>query len=193
MSLSLPISLPSQPVNVRANPHGELIQQCLAGDVRAQRLFFETHYRLVLGITSRYALDQQQAKDFLNQTFLKAFSSLDQFRGEGEMGGWLRKICVSICLSQLRTRRNQPYAELPASTTEEVEAPLALQQLALEDLVALIQQLPPVPRAVFNLTAVEGLSHKEAGRRIGITEATSRYHLRQARLRLQAALKKINR
>lgn len=193
MTLSLPISLPSQPVNERANPNRELIRRCLAGDVRAQQLFFETHYRMVLGVTSRYALDRQQAKDFLNQTFLKAFSSLDQFRGEGEIGGWLRKICVNVCLGQLRTRRNQPYAELPASATEEAEAPLALQQLALEDLVALIQKLPPVPRAVFNLTAVEGFSHKEAGRRIGITEATSRYHLRQARLRLQATLKKVNR
>ena len=193
MTLSLPISMPSQPISVRTNPNRELIQQCLVGDARAQQVFFETHYRMVLGITSRYAVDRQQAKDFLNQTFLKAFTSLDQFRGDGEIGGWLRKICVNVCLGQLRTRRNQPYAELPASATEETEAPIALQQLALEDLVALIQQLPPVPRAVFNLTAVEGFSHREAGRRLGLTEATSRYHLRQARLRLQAALKKVNR
>jgi len=192
MSLSIPLSVPSQPANVRANPDRELILRCQAGDVRAQQIFFETHYRLILGITSRYALDRQQAKDFLNQTFLKAFTCLDQFRGEGEIGGWLRKICVNVCLGQLRTRRNQPYAELPASATEKTEAPLALQQLALEDLVALIQKLPPVPRAVFNLTAVEGFSHREAGRRLGITEATSRYHLRQARLRLQASLKKTN-
>lgn len=193
MPLSLPISLPSQSAGARMNPTREIIRRCLANDVRAQRIFFETHYRMVLGITSRYALDRQQAKDFLNQTFLKAFSSLDQFRGEGDIGGWLRTICVNVCLSQLRTRRNQPYAELPDSVTEEAEAPLALQQLACEDLVALIQQLPAVPRAVFNLTAVEGFSHKEAGRRLGISEVTSRYHLRQARLRLQEALKNLNR
>jgi RNA polymerase sigma-70 factor (ECF subfamily) len=193
MPLSLPISLPSQSASKLAHPTRELIRRCLANDVRAQRTFFETHYRLVMGITSRYALDQQQAKDFLNQTFLKAFSSLDQFRGDGEIGGWLRTICVNVCLGQLRTRRYQPYAELPASATEVAEAPLALQQLALEDLVTLIQQLPPVPRAVFNLTAVEGFSHKEAGLRLGISEVTSRYHLRQARLRLQNALKNLNR
>jgi RNA polymerase sigma-70 factor (ECF subfamily) len=171
----------------------DLVRSCLAGDARAQRLFFEQHHSLILGITSRYAVDQQQAKDFLNQTFFKAFRSLDQFRGEGEIGGWLRTVCVNVCLAQLRTRRNQPYAELPAMEQERSEAPVALRQLAMEDLVNLIQQLPPVPRAVFNLTAVEGMSHKDAALRLGMKEATSRYHLRQARLRLQAAVNNQNR
>ena len=69
---------------------------------------------------------------------------------------------------------------------------MELQKLAVEDLVALIRQLPEVPRTIFNLTAVEGYSHREAAAQLGIEEATSRYHLRQARLRLQAAVNKLN-
>ena len=191
MSLSLPISLNGKATTVRTSPQEDLIRRCLAKDARAQREFFDTHYRLILGITSRYAVDQQQARDFLNRTFMKAFSSLAQFRGEGEIAGWLRVICVNVCLGQIRTRRNQPYAELPDKETA-LAPPKALQQLAVEDLVKLIQQLPPVPRAVFNLTAVEGLTHREAGLRLGINEATSRYHLRQARIRLQEAVNHLN-
>lgn len=193
MSLTLPISMNHEKVYGSVPAQPDLIRRCLAGDVRAQQTFFEQHYGLILGITSRYAVDQQQAKDFLNQTFFKAFRSLDQFRGDGEIGGWLRTVCVNVCLGQLRTRRNQPYAELPVMEQERAEAPSALRELALEDLVNLIQQLPPVPRAVFNLTAVEGMSHKEAALRLGMKEATSRYHLRQARLRLQAAVNHQNR
>ncbi|MFK8164011.1 MAG: RNA polymerase sigma factor [Lewinella sp.] len=182
----------SKPATVQATPAEELIRRCVEQDPRAQREFFDHHYRLVLGITSRYALDQQQARDFLNRSFLKAFSALTQFRGEGEIGGWLRMITVNVCLAQIRTKRNQSYAELPDTETD-FQSPKALQQLALEDLVGLIQQLPPVPRAVFNLTAVEGMSHRDVAKRLGIKETNSRYHLRQARLRLQAAVNHLNR
>jgi RNA polymerase sigma-70 factor (ECF subfamily) len=101
-------------------------------------------------------------------------------------------ITVNVCLGQLRTKRNQSYAELPETETE-FQSPRALQELAMEDLINLIQQLPPVPRAVFNLTTVEGMSHRDVALRLGIKETNSRYHLRQARLRLQAAINHQNR
>jgi RNA polymerase sigma factor (sigma-70 family) len=188
MSMSLPLSLEAKPAAVRASPGEELINRCLEQDPRAQREFFDTYYRMVLGITSRYALDDQQARDFLSRTFLQAFNALAQFRGEGEIGGWLRMITVNVCLGQLRTKRNQSYAELPETETES-QSPSALQQLAMEDLISLIQQLPPV----FNLTAVEGMSHRDVALRLGISETNSRYHLRQARLWLQAAVNHQNR
>ncbi|MEM6770782.1 MAG: sigma-70 family RNA polymerase sigma factor [Bacteroidota bacterium] len=192
MPISLNLSLPQERLLTGTDDGAVLIARCIKGDARAQRTFYEAHYRLVLGITSRYALDQQQAKDFLNQTFLTVFRSLEKFRNDGEIGAWIRKICVNVCLGQLRIRRNQSYAELPANNNQRSANPAALQKLAVEDLVTLIRQLPEVPRTVFNLTAVEGYSHREAAKRLGIEEATSRYHLRQARLRLQAAVNKLN-
>ena len=192
MPISLNLSLPQERLLSSTNDGADLIARCISGDVRAQREFYEVHYRLVLGITSRYALDQQQARDFLNQTFLTVFRSLDKFRHEGEISAWIRRICINVCLGQLRIRRNQSYAELPANSDERYASPVALQKLAVEDLVRLVRELPEVPRTIFNLTAVEGYSHREAAAQLGIEEATSRYHLRQARLRLQAAVKKLN-
>ena len=192
MPVSLNLAAPQRRVlSTDAGTEG-LLERCRAGEERAQREFYEQHYRMVLGITSRYALDQQQAVDYLNRTFLIVFRSLDQYRREGELGGWIRKICVNVCLGQLKIRRNQAYAELPASETSRSADPAALSRLALEDLVALIRQLPEVPRTVFNLVAVEGYSHREAAQQLGMEEATSRYHLRQARLRLQAAVNRLN-
>ena len=197
MAITLPLDAsappPARVVSIGAEAtEGALIEACLTGDERARRIFYERHYRMVLGVALRYAVDEPQARDYLNRTFLTAFKRLDQFRGEGAVAAWLRTICVNVCLGQLRIRRNQSYAELPDAGKEKSAPPRALQELAAEDLIALIQQLPPVPRAVFNLTAVEGMSHKQAGLRLGITETTSRYHLRQARLRLQAAVTKLN-
>lgn len=192
--MSVSVSLPAHAVS-SARPvdtEATLLDRCQRGDARAQREFYESHYRMVLGIALRYAVDEPQARDWLNQTFLTAFKRLGQFRREGPVAAWLRTISVNVCLAQLRIRRNQSYAELPTRESgRHVAPPQALQSLAVEDLVALIQQLPPVPRAVFNLTAVEGFSHREAATRLGITETTSRYHLRQARIRLQAAVTKL--
>jgi len=192
MSVSLNLIVPQDRLLSGSDATVELLARCRAGETRAQKEFYNAHYRLVLGITSRYSLDQQQAVDFLNRTFLTVFRSLDKYRGEGEVGAWVRKICVNVCLGQLRIRRNQSYAELPAQERERCAAPSALHHLAVEDLVALIRQLPEVPRTVFNLTAVEGYSHREVAKRLGIEEATSRYHLRQARIRLQAAVHHLN-
>ena len=184
ISLRIPLATNTTPC---IDAERALIDRCLAGEARAERTLYERFYRLVLGTTSRYALDQQQAMDFANRTFLTVFNNLSKYRGEGSLAAWVKSVCVNECLSQLRIRRNQPYQEIPDH--HEVSAdPAALAALQLEDLVALIQSLPPVPRTVFNLTAVEGFSHAEVARRLGIKENNSRYHLRQARLQLRAAL-----
>ena len=190
MNTSLTILLAN---NIKPTVSAEraLIDRCLAGDSRAERSFYEQFHRLVLGTTSRYALDQQQAVDYLNRTFLTVFKNLKQYRGEGSLAGWIKTICINECLSQLRIRRNQSYNEIPDHHEESVD-PAALNKLQMEDLICIIQTLPPVPRAVFNLTAVEGFSHAEVAKRLGIKENNSRYHLRQARLQLQQALRKMN-
>lgn len=188
LSLSIPLAANNQP---SVSTERLLINRCLAGDARAERMLYDKYYRMLLGITNRYALDQQQAVDFLNRSFLTIFKNLKQYRGDGSLAGWVKTICINECLSQLRIKRNQSYAEIPDHHEESIN-PAALCALQMEDLVKLIQTLPPVPRAVFNLTAVEGFSHAEVARRLGIKENNSRYHLRQARLQLQAALEKMN-
>ncbi|OAV45520.1 RNA polymerase sigma factor [Lewinella sp. 4G2] len=168
----------------------DLVSRCLAGDARAERLFYDTFFPVVLGVTSRYALDQQQAVDYLNRTFVTAFKNLQQFRGDGSLRGWLKAIAVNECLSQLRIKRNHAYAELPVDNTAAID-PAALQTLGVEDLLVLVRRLPEVPRTVFNLVGVEGFSHAEVAKKLNITETNSRYHLRQARLQLQAAVTKL--
>ena len=190
MNISLNIPLATNKPNY-VSPERALIDRCLAGDARAEKLLYERYHRMVLGVTSRYAVDQQQALYYLNRTYLTIFKNLAQYRGEGSLGSWIKSISVNECLSQIRIRRNQPYDEIPDHHEESIN-PAALCALQLEDLVALIQTLPPVPRTVFNLNAVEGFSHAEIARRLGIQENNSRYHLRQARLLLQAALTKMN-
>ena len=192
MNPLIPISLARHtPPFESSSAEEELVSRCLAGDAKAERLFYDKHYSAVLGVTSRYALDQQQAVDFLNRTFITAFKNLSQFRGEGSLVGWVKAIASNECLSQLRIKRNQSYDELPDHDEASID-PSALQSLNMQDLVRLIQRLPIVPRTVFNMSAVEGYSHAEVAARLGITETNSRYHLRQARLQLQAAVTKMN-
>lgn len=183
---------PNTPPPTGEDEETQLLKSCLAGDPAAQKKFYERFHPLVLGICRRYSKDHQQAADYVNQVLLRALIKLGQYQGSLQLAGWVRQIAVSVCLNALRNSSNRSYEELTALKQEPTSPPEVLQRLALEDLVRLIQKLPDTQRAVFNLYTVEQLSHKEIADQLFISESNSRYHLRQARLRLQLLVKNQN-
>ncbi|MEM7574491.1 MAG: RNA polymerase sigma factor [Bacteroidota bacterium] len=188
MTLSLSIDRPA-PLGNTASPdlsqESQLARQCSAGNRRAQRQLYDRYYKLVLGVCRRYANHSSEDGDLLNQAFLRIFDRIDQFRAEGPLGAWIRQVSVRVCLSALRKNQREAYQELADIQQPTTGLPQALQRLAMEDLVSLIQQLPALPKAIFNLHTVEGYTHAEIAQLLAISESNSRYHLRQARLRLQ--------
>lgn len=128
----------------------------------------------------------------LQEGFMKVFEKLGQFRGDGPLGGWVRRIMVNEALIYLR--KNQRHRHTDAVDEENDDAPVeasVLADLGAEELIALIAGLPAGYRTVFNLYAVEGYSHKEIAEQLGISESTSKTQFHKAKQQLRAQVEKL--
>lgn len=170
------------------DPDSLLIRGCLSGDIRMQEALYRKYSARMYAVCLRYAGTADDAKDFLQEGFIKVFRNLGRFRAEGSFEGWMRRIFVRTAIEQLRVRKT-PTAPLPEGheAGEEVGW-TALDSLALEDLSRMIRSLPDGYRTVFNLYAVEGHSHREIGEMLGISEGTSKSQLARARKALQGMI-----
>lgn len=142
---------------------------------------------MMKGICLRYAKDEDEAEDILQEAFIQSFRMLDQYSATGALGAWLRKLTVNKALEHYR--RNKRKAELQGMFEfGDVSSSIsdnAIEALELEDLLQKIQQLPAGFRTVFNLYAVEGYTHKEIGDELGISAGTSKSQYSRARILLR--------
>ncbi len=142
-------------------------------------------------ICSRYASHREEAKEILNDAFFKVFTKLDKYQGDQSFKSWLNRILVNTAIDHYRKRRHdeQTIDLVHASHLRTEESPL--EQLSAKELLALVQQLPPSYRMVFNLHVVEGYSHPEIAEKLGISKGTSKSNLSKARLKLQSLFLKM--
>jgi RNA polymerase sigma factor (sigma-70 family) len=159
----------------------EIIDACISGDNRASEKLYVKLAPKMFGVCLRYAKDNHEAEDNLQEGFITVFSKLKDFRHEGSFEGWVRRIMINISLD--RYRKKQPLylvdelKKLDSSTGEEE----TMANLPVEELVKVIQELPPRYRMVFNLYVMEGYSHAEISKDLGISEGASKSDLSRAR------------
>src|ERR1700761_190232 len=160
----------------------ELIVRCKAGERKAQESLYKQFASKMLGVCMRYATDRMEAEDMLQNGFIKVFNKIADFRGEGSFEGWVRRIMVHSSIEYYR--RNHKLllvADLEDTGREPSAAPAVAAKMDAGDLMALIQQLSPGYKMVFNLYAIEGYSHREIGVIMGISEGASKSQLSRAR------------
>jgi RNA polymerase sigma-70 factor, ECF subfamily len=167
----------------------ELIGRVLAGDPRAERALYDTHVDRVFRLVFRMAGDLDRAQEFTQETFIRAFARLAEFRGEAALSTWLGSIAISIALNGLRKVRRFQEREIglddvPAMGRMRAEADPDLK----ERLAQAIDALPPGYRAVFLMHDVEGFTHEEIAGSLGVHPGTSKAQLFRARARLREAL-----
>jgi RNA polymerase sigma-70 factor (ECF subfamily) len=163
-----------------------LIIECVKGNVRAQKALFERFARKMMGVCLRYCKNTDQAEDVLQDGFVKVFSKLKDFKQEGSLEGWIRRVMVNTALDQIRKDlkilgdTNIDDVAFKIEGTEHVFA-----QLAADDLMLLIQSMPEGYKVVFNMFAIEGYSHQEIASTLGISENTSKSQYSRARAYLR--------
>lgn len=140
-----------------------------------------------MGIAQRYSLDPSKAKDYVQDTFVTALNKIEDFKGSGEPSfrAWLRSICIRTALMEKRKWTKEIYTPIEVHP---VHTPVALQQLAVQDILLLLEQLPFAQRDVFNLYIIDGYTHKEIAALLGVGVSTSRTLLTRARKALQKLL-----
>ncbi len=159
----------------------EIIRRSLTGDRVSQKALYDRYASKMFGVCLRYATDYQAAEDILQEGFIKAFRHLERFRFEGSFEGWLRKIMVNSAI-EVHRRKNNMYPIVDVENTEvEFYDESALDKLAAEDLMQMIETLSPGYKTVFCLYAIEGFSHKEIAEQLNISEGTSKSQLARAR------------
>jgi RNA polymerase sigma-70 factor (ECF subfamily) len=133
----------------------------------------------------RYVKETAAAEDVLIVGFMKIFDRIQQFKGTGSLGGWIRKIMVNECLMYLEKSKNL-YHEI--GLDDILPPPVHSQPtdgLDVEDLMKLVNSLPVGYRTVFNLFAIEGYTHQEIAEKLHISQNTSKSQLSHARIHLQ--------
>lgn len=168
----------------------ELIKLCISGDRRAQQKLFILCYPLSMSVCRRYAHTLEEAKSLVNEGMLKVFNQLDRYNLQLSFGGWVRRIMINTAIDEFR--RNKKYLERFADLeTEEIPHSFeedVLDKISAEELLSLVQQLPPAYRMVFSLYAVEDYTHKEIAEHLGISEGTSKSNYAKAKAKLQKAI-----
>ncbi|MCC2545385.1 sigma-70 family RNA polymerase sigma factor [Hymenobacter sp. BT175] len=167
----------------------EILEGCRRGNASAQRALYEALAYRLLGVCLRYCPSRAEAEDALQNTFVKIFTRLDQYTGQGPFEAWARRIAVTTSLTAYH-RHRQRGQQVEAEEAESVPCPepTALDQLSAAELVALLNTLPPGYRTVLNLYAIEGYTHAEISELLGISEGTSKSQLFRARRLLEERL-----
>jgi RNA polymerase sigma factor (sigma-70 family) len=165
----------------------EIIKGCLAGNRRDQELLYRRHASKLYAVCLQYSGNNEEARDILQEGFIKIFENLGSYKHEGSFEGWMRRITVNTALERFRSRnslyRVDDIDQVPETESEPENQDYAGLEAA--DLLEIIRELPPKYRMVFNLYAIEGYSHKEIGEMINISEGTSKSNLSRARSILQ--------
>lgn len=174
-----------------------LVDGCRKGNHRAQRGLFKHFYSPMFYVCMRYAGSKEEAEDMLNEGFLKVFSNLDKYEDTGSFESWMKRVMINAALDYRRrfsvkvdTVELDAFAE---TTAVGFDVNAAVGKLSADEVIAMIQQLPPMTRTVFNLFVFEDFSHREIADQLNISEGTSAWHVNAARTRLKNAIVNINR
>jgi RNA polymerase sigma-70 factor (ECF subfamily) len=168
-----------------------LIKECVKGNAKAQRFLFDKFAPKMLTVCIRYAKNKSDAEDVLQDAFIKVFNKISEFKNEGSLEGWIRRIMVNTSLDQIR--KNSKFSndtDLEAVSYKLENNDFTFENLVSEDLLKLINSMPNGYRIVFNMFAIEGYSHQEIASTLGVTENTSKSQYLRARNFLKKELEK---
>ena len=169
-----------------------LINACRQNDRQCQEQLYRKFFNYGMTICSRYAQNEEEAREMLNDGFIKVFSRLEQYSDNRSFKGWLNRILVNTAIDYYRKRKHDPQVvELVHAQHYSSVGANALEQIGEKEILALVQKLPPSYRIVFSLHVVEGYSHPEIAEKLGISVGTSKSNLAKARTKLKAMLYKI--
>ena len=178
-------------------PLPELLAACVRQERVAQRRLYGQFHGFAMGICLRYARDRDQALEAANDGFVKVFRDLHRFDAArhptdvpGSFRGWLKRIMVHTAIDHYRANeRHQHHQELDDATLNQADqGATPLDTLSYDELLALVQRLPPAYRAVFNLNVIDGFGHEEIAKQLHISVGTSKSNLFKARAHLRAML-----
>ena len=171
----------------------QILVGCIKNNATAQEELYHRFSPRMLGVCYRFAKNREDAEDMLQEGFIKVFTQLHQYRNEGALEGWIRRIVVHTCINVLK--KNKKFADsvdIMHANGIRIKEDMIPSIMQAKQVVECIRLLPLVYRTVLNLYAIEGFSHKEIGDLLEIGESTSRSQYTRAKAMLEDILTRKN-
>ena len=157
----------------------QIASGCKSSDATAQKALYDKFSRKMFGLCLRYAKGREEAEDFLQEGMITVFQRISSFNQEGSLEGWVRRGGVNTCLEHLRKQKLQ-WVNID-EVEETAENGFTMENINVKDLLQVINALPTGFKAVFNLYAIEGFTHKEIAKLLSISEGTSKSQYARAK------------
>ena len=166
----------------------DLIQKCIQGNLIAQKSLYHLYSKKFYAICLRYAKHEEVAQDILQDSFIKIFTKINTFKGEGSFEGWMKRIVIHTSIEYYR--RKESWQEYDALSSDVSFADTYELDVDMETILKWIQELPDGYRVVFNMYVIEGYSHSEIAQELGISEGTSKSQLFKAKALMKSKIDK---
>ncbi len=166
-----------------------MLTGCIRNNAAAQEALYNRFSPRMLGVCYRFAKNREDAEDMLQEGFIKVFTQIHQYRNEGALEGWIRRIVVHTCINILK--KNKKFADsvdIIHATSVHVKEDMIPSIMQAKQVVECIRTLPLGYKTVLNLYAIEGYSHKEIAGMLDIEESTSRSQYTRAKAMLEEIL-----
>ncbi len=162
----------------------EIVEGCLKNDRHCQELLYRAYFGKMMAMCMRYTDDRDIAMEIVNNGFLRVFKKLSTFSFKGSLEGWIRKL-VYHSLSEYFKKHSRYLQFLVFEEHDKGIYANALDNMYEEDLLKMVDTLPPATKEVFRLYAIEGFTHPEIAKQLSISVGTSKWHLAAAREKLK--------
>ncbi|MBR5639939.1 MAG: RNA polymerase sigma factor [Muribaculaceae bacterium] len=176
----------------------DISRGCKQGKANAQRALFDRYSPILMAKIFSYVGNDDDAKDVLQDTFIKAYTTIDRFAwaGDGSLQAWLTRIAVNTAINFLRSRKRLVVTTV--SATDMDDPPDVVEEATVDEvnrldtstILEMVAELPDGYRTVFNLYCLDGYSHKEIAEQLGINEKSSSSQLARAKALLAQKIKK---
>jgi len=174
----------------------ELLKGCISEERAAQNQLYKKVFSFLMNICIRYKNDYDTAGASLNAIFLKILQNLDGFRQEDSFFPWIKRIAVNHLIDEHRKEKRHAQNLTYYDQISYSKSPQTIHdrdaEMDSEYLVNMIRELPAVTAKVFNLYAIDGYKHREIAEMLEISENTSKWHVREARIKLKEKLEVFN-
>jgi RNA polymerase sigma factor (sigma-70 family) len=158
----------------------------LQDNAKSKELIYRHFAPKMYGICLRFAGNEMEADDILQEGFIKVLTKIKDFRNEGSFEGWIRRTIINTAINYYRKNlKYSKFQDIDDCETNIVSDETVFDKLSKEELIKLIHELPNGYRTVFNLNIIEGYTHKEIGQMLNISDNTSKSQLTRARSILQ--------
>jgi RNA polymerase sigma factor (sigma-70 family) len=168
----------------------QLIQGCARNERGAQEKIYRLFYPRMMALVKRYIDSDVQAEEVMNNGYLRAFQKIQQYNFQGSFEGWLRKIIFHAVADYVKQNNTYATKTVFAEKDQYVDKDHA-DRLYYEQLLKLVHALPDATRNVFNMYVMDGFTHKEIGKILGISEGTSKWHLSEGRKILKEKIERM--